>query len=114
MYLYERNAVMGAEEYIDTKWEINGADLNIAIRGKLDTLRAMNLDERLNELPEEVINIFFDLEGLDYIASAGLRVLYWAQEYTEGKGGSMTVRNVTPEVDDIFVMTGFKDMINIL
>ena len=106
-------AVMEANEYKDTEWEIKGGYLTIALKGKLDTLRAMSLDERLNDLPEEVINIIFDLDGLIYIASAGLRILYWAQEYTEGKGGNMTVKNVEPEIDEIFEMTGFKDMINI-
>ena len=104
---------MDVNEYTDTRWEIQGRDLNIAIRGKLDTLRAMELDEKLNELTEEIENIFFDLEGLEYIASAGLRVLYWAQEYTEGKGGRMAVKNVGSEIDDIFEMTGFKEMIDI-
>ena len=97
----------------DTKWEIKGQDLYIAVRGKLDTLLAMEIDEKLNSLSDDVINIFFDFEGLEYIASAGLRILYWAQEYTENKGGRMSVKNVSPEVDDIFEMTGFKDMINI-
>ena len=104
---------MGVEGLDDTKWEINGEDLVISVSGKLDTMRAMALDERLSGLPEEVKNITFDFEGLEYIASAGLRVLYWAQEYTEGKEGTMTVKNVSEEVDDIFEMTGFKDMINI-
>lgn len=104
---------MGVNESVDTRWEIQGQDLNIALSGKLDTLRAMEIDEKLNSLPEDVINIFFDFAGLEYIASAGLRVLYWAEEYTEGKGGRMSVKNVAPEVNDIFEMTGFKDMINI-
>jgi anti-anti-sigma factor len=95
------------------KWIEEGQDLILGIDGKLDTMRAMSLDEQLSSLSEDIINIIFDLDGLEYIASAGLRILYWAQEYTEEKGGKMTVKNVSPEVDDIFEMTGFKDMINI-
>lgn len=98
---------------MEIKWEQNGKDLNVGLSGKLDTLSAMGLDDRFAELPEEVINIFFDLNGLEYIASAGLRVLYWAQEYTEDKGGRMVVRNVSPEVLEILDTTGFRDYINI-
>lgn len=98
---------------MEIKWDLNGKDLNVGLGGKLDTLSAMGLDDRFAELPEEVINIFFDLNGLEYIASAGLRVLYWAQEYTEDKGGRMVVRNVSPEVLEILDTTGFKDYINI-
>ena len=104
---------MRTDGFDDTKWEIEGESIEIGISGKLDTMRAMELDERLSSLSGDVVNITFDFDGLEYIASAGLRVLYWAQEYTEEKGGRMTVRNVSETVNDIFEMTGFKDMINI-
>ncbi|MBQ7481585.1 MAG: STAS domain-containing protein [Lachnospiraceae bacterium] len=104
---------MGTDGFDDTKWEINGESIDIGVSGKLDTMRAMELDERLSSLSGDIVNITFDFDGLEYIASAGLRVLYWAQEYTEEKGGRMTVRNVSEAVNDIFEMTGFKDMINI-
>lgn len=104
---------MRTDGFDDTKWEIEGESIEIGISGKLDTMRAMELDERLSSLSGDVVNITFDFDGLEYIASAGLRVLYWAQEYTEEKGGRMTVRNVSEAVNDIFEMTGFKDMINI-
>ena len=104
---------MRTDGFDDTKWEINGESIDIGVSGKLDTMRAMELDERLSSLSGDVVNITFDFDGLEYIASAGLRVLYWAQEYTEEKGGRMTVRNVSEAVNDIFEMTGFKDMINI-
>ena len=64
-------------------------------------------------MPETVRNIYFDLDGLTYIASAGLRVLYWAQEYTEDKGGTTVLKNVSPQVLEILKITGFKDFINI-
>ena len=74
----------------------------------------MNLDEKLNnDLPEEVKNIYFDFENLEYIASAGLRILFWVMEYTEEKGGEMSVKKVSPEVMNILSITGFDEMINI-
>jgi anti-anti-sigma factor len=98
---------------MDINWEVNGEDLNVGITGKLDTMNAMDLDEKFNEMPETVRNIYFDLDGLTYIASAGLRVLYWAQEYTEDKGGTTVLKNVSPQVLEILKITGFKDFINI-
>jgi anti-anti-sigma factor len=104
---------MDKKSSAETKWKIEGNNLYLAIRGKLDTLEAMKLDDRLGELPEEVTGIFFDFDGLQYIASAGLRILYWAQEYAEEKGGRMKVRNVSDEVLEILDTTGFKDLIDI-
>lgn len=98
---------------MEITWEVKGEDLLLGIDGKLDTMSAMDLDERLNDIPDEVKNIYFDLHGLVYIASAGLRVLYWAQDYTEQKGGTTVLRNVSPEVMEILKITGFKDFINI-
>lgn len=98
---------------MEMTWNIEGDSLYIGLSGKLDTIRAMDLDEKLNDIPEEIKNIYFDFDGLGYIASAGLRVLFWAQEYTEEKGGETSVKNVCPEVMDILKITGFKDFINI-
>ncbi|WP_036609445.1 STAS domain-containing protein [Oribacterium sp. P6A1] len=98
---------------MEITWEVKGEDLFLGIDGKLDTMSAMDLDDRLNDIPDEVKNIYFDLHGLVYIASAGLRVLYWAQDYTEQKGGIAVLRNVSPEVMEILKITGFKDFIKI-
>ena len=73
----------------------------------------MTLDEKLNDLPEEVRSICFDFKDLEYIASAGLRILFWAVEYTDEKGGSMSVKNVSPEVREVFTITGFDELITI-
>ena len=98
---------------MEITWEVKGEDLFLGIDGKIDTMSAMDLDDRLNDIPDEVKNIYFDLHGLVYIASAGLRVLYWAQDYTEQKGGIAVLRNVSPEVMEILKITGFKDFIKI-
>lgn len=98
---------------MDMNIDVKGEDLFIALSGKLDTMSAMDLDEKLNDIPEQVKNIYFDLDGLNYIASAGLRVIFWAQEYTEEKGGTSSLKNVSPEVLEILKITGFKEFINI-
>ena len=98
---------------MELKMEVNGENLNIAVSGKLDTIAAMDLDEKLNPMPEQVKNIYFDLDGLFYIASAGLRILYWAQDYTDGKNGETILRNVSPEVMEVLTITGIKEFIKI-
>ena len=98
---------------MDINIDVKGEDLFVAVSGKLDTLSAMDLDEKLNDIPEQVKNIYFDLDGLTYITSAGLRVIFWANEYSEEKGGQSSLKNVSPEVLDILKITGFKEFINI-
>ncbi len=104
---------MDKKQAAEIDWRIEDRNLYIGIRGKLDTLVAMSIDDRLGELPDGVTSIFFDFDGLEYIASAGLRILYWAQEYAEEKGGRMKVSNISPEVLEILETTGFKDLIEI-
>ncbi len=91
---------------LEVTWDIKEDTLMLGLKGKLDTLEAMNLDERLSTLPEEVKNIFIDFEGLFYIASGGLRILYWASEYTKKKGGKLSAVNISPEVMDVLTITG--------
>ena len=98
---------------MDMTWKIEGESLYIGLSGRMDTLNAMDLDKKMNALPDGIKNIFFDFDGLTYITSAGLRVLFAAQEYTEDKGGKMVVRNVSSEVLEILETTGFRDYINI-
>ena len=104
---------MGEKEGKDTNIKKEGQTLYVALSGRLDTLRAMSLDEQLNAMSEGIADIVFDLEGLTYIASAGLRILFWAQEVTEDQGGTTVVKNVSDEVNEIFAMTGFGDIITI-
>lgn len=101
------------EKVLEMDWNVNGNKLDIALKGRLDTMRAMTLDEKMNEIPKEVDTVTFDFKELNYIASAGLRILYWVQEYTEDKGGSMAVKNVSPEVMEILSITGFDELVSI-
>ena len=91
--------------------EQNGGTLDIAPEGRLDTTTAPELEAELKNL-EGVTELKFDLAGLEYISSAGLRVLLSAQK-TMNKQGSMIILNTRPEIMDIFVITGFTDILNI-
>ena len=87
-----------------------GADAVIEISGRLDTTTAPVLDKTIGEDISENTNLTLDLKGLEYISSAGLRVLLSAQKRIQ-KCGSMKLRNASEEVMDVFEMTGFADIL---
>ena len=82
----------------------------IEIAGRLDTITAPALDKTINEDIGDVQNLALDIKGVDYISSAGLRVLLSAQKKMQ-KIGSMKVTNVCQEVMEVFEMTGFADIL---
>ena len=88
----------------------NAAETIIEIVGRLDTITAPALDKTINEDIGDTKNLVLDVKGLEYISSAGLRVLLGAQKKMQ-KIGSMKVKNVCAEVMDIFEMTGFADIL---
>lgn len=84
----------------------------IALVGRLDTTTAPVLDKTINSDIDDTTNLVLDLKGLEYISSAGLRVLLGAQKRMQ-KIGSMKVTNVCEAVMDVFEMTGFADILTI-
>lgn len=87
-------------------------NLTITLEGRLDTMTAPSLESELKESLEGVEELVFDMEQLQYISSAGLRVLLSAQKVMN-KQGSMVVRNVSDDVKEIFDVTGFSDILTI-
>ena len=92
--------------------ESHDTDLTLKLRGRLDTSTAPELEAELKNCLEGVQSLTLDLKELEYISSAGLRVLLSAQK-TMNKQGSMVVRNVNPIVRDVFDITGFSDFLTI-
>ena len=90
----------------------NGAETAIELAGRLDTTTAPALDKTINEDMGETKHLILNLKGLEYISSAGLRVLLSAQKRLQ-KIGSMKVTNVRDEVMEVFEMTGFADILTI-
>lgn len=88
----------------------NAAETTIEIVGRLDTITAPALDKTINEDIGDIKNLVLDVKGMEYISSAGLRVLLGAQKKMQ-KIGSMKVINVCAEVMDVFEMTGFADIL---
>ena len=86
--------------------------LTIALEGRLDTTTSPQLEGELRTAVNGVTELTFDLEKLDYISSAGLRVLLAAQKVMNSQG-DMKVVNVKPEIMEIFEVTGFVDILNI-
>lgn len=88
----------------------NAQNTVVEICGRLDTTTAPSLEKTLNDDMAETKNLVLDLKGLEYISSAGLRVLLGAQKKWQ-KIGSMKVVNVCEAVMDVFEITGFADIL---
>lgn len=87
----------------------NGATV-LKLEGRLDTTTAPELEKTINGEGESLKNLVLDFGGVNYISSAGLRVLLSAQKKMNIQG-SMELINVSADVMDIFEMTGFADIL---
>ena len=90
----------------------NGNELVVALEGRLDTVTAPELEAALKDALEGVEELILDFEKLDYISSAGLRVLLVAQKTMSQQGG-MKIRNVNEIIREVFDVTGFSDFLTI-
>ena len=88
----------------------NEHETTIEIVGRLDTITAPALDKTINEDIGDTKNLVLDVKGMEYISSAGLRVLLAAQKKMQ-KIGSMKVTGVCEDVMEVFEMTGFADIL---
>lgn len=92
---------------------INDADeLTISIEGKIDSANAPDLEAVLKDHIHTVNVLIFDLSKLEYTSSAGLRILLGSHK-AMAKHGKMVIRGATPEVMEIFSITGVADVLNI-
>ena len=90
----------------------NAGTTTVALDGRLDTTTSPQLEEELKDALTGITELPFDLGKLEYISSAGLRVLLSAQKIMN-KQGKMTVKNVSEEISEIFEVTGFSDILTI-
>ena len=102
----------GVLNMLDIKKNFDGTKLEIALAGRLDTITAPELEAAVKEDVDNINELVFDFADLSYVSSAGLRVLLSAQKTMNGKGG-MIVRNVSDEIQEIFDVTGFSDILTI-
>ncbi len=87
-------------------------ELTLALEGRLDTNTSPTLENLLKDSLDNVTRLIFDFKKLEYISSAGLRVILSAKK-TMDTQGSMVIRNVSDYIYEIFDMTGFAEIITI-
>ena len=90
-----------------------GSKLTVTLEGRLDTTTAPQLDNEFKVCLYEVKELVLDLEKLEYLSSAGLRVLLAAQKQMQKQGGEMVIVNVNETIMEVFEVTGFVDIITI-
>ena len=90
---------------------INENELTMKLEGRLDTITAPELEKEIGDLIG-VSNLIFDFDKLEYISSAGLRILLSCQKKMNTQG-TMTIKNVNQLIKEIFDMTGFSEIITI-
>lgn len=90
----------------------NDTSLTIALEGRLDTTTAPQLEQELKPALPGVTSLTLDFSALDYLSSAGLRVLLATQKVMN-KQGEMVIRGVNETIMEVFEMTGFIDILTI-
>ena len=85
--------------------------VTLAITGRLDTTTAPNLESVINELSDDTKELVFDMSGVEYISSAGIRVLLGAYKKMSTNQGTMRIEKANDMVREIFEMTGFSKML---
>jgi anti-sigma B factor antagonist len=91
----------------------NAAELTLTLAGRLDTTTAPQLEAELKQSISGVTLLTFDMSALEYISSAGLRVLLSAQKVMN-KQGEMLVRGANETVMEVFEVTGFSDVLTLV
>lgn len=90
----------------------NGSDLLVEVKGRLDTTTAPQLEGELTAALNGITSLVLDFKSLEYVSSAGLRVILGAQK-TMNKQGKMVIRNVCEDINEVFEITGFSDILTI-
>ena len=97
---------------LDIKKELNDGKLTVALSGRLDTMTAPELEAELKDALDGISELDMDFTQLEYISSAGLRVLLASQKTMNGQG-SMKITGANETIMEIFEVTGFSDILTI-
>ena len=89
-----------------------GTSLNLEVIGRLDTTTAPQLEAEIKDSIEGITELTLDFAKLEYVSSAGLRVLLAAQK-TMNKQGKMVIKNVCDDINEVFEITGFSDILTV-
>jgi anti-sigma B factor antagonist len=85
--------------------------VTLEITGRLDTTTAPNLDSVIGELSKDTSELVFDMSGVEYISSAGIRVLLGAYKKINSRQGTMRIEKANDIVREVFGMTGLSEML---
>ena len=86
--------------------------VTLEITGRLDTTTAPNLESVINELSEDTKELIFDMSGVEYISSAGIRVLLGAYKKANSAEGKVRIEKTNDMVREVFEMTGLSEMLD--
>lgn len=100
------------KSYLKITTSKDSAEYTFTLEGRLDTITSPDLEAKINEVVDDANKLILDFAKLDYISSAGLRVLLGAVQAMEDKG-DVVVRNLTQSVMEVFELTGFSRMFTI-
>ena len=92
--------------------KINGEALTLIVSGRLDTQTAPELEKELDNVLSDIKELTFDFANLEYVSSAGLRVILKAQKAMNAQG-SMKLTGVNDSIMEVFDITGFLDILTI-
>jgi len=98
---------------MEIKTKMDGSAAELVFTGRLDTTTSPQLEAALVDVLAAANNITFDFAKLDYLSSAGLRVILSTHKKLKAAGGQLTVKNVNEVVMNVFNLTGFSDILNI-
>ena len=90
----------------------DGKELTIQIKGRIDTVTAPDFENEINDEIGKFDSLILDFTDLEYISSAGLRTLKIIHIKMQKKGGSLTIKNVSDNIMEVFEMTGFAGLLN--
>lgn len=88
----------------------DGQVMTVEVVGRVDTMTAPELGDKINDNIDNVTELYLDFAGVEYVSSAGLRVILSTQKTMNAKG-KMVLTNVRPEVKEVFDITGFTDIL---
>lgn len=99
---------------MDITRTLAGGKIRFTLSGRLDTATSPRLQEALISAFDEAAHVELDFAGLEYVSSAGLRVLLLGEKTAKSKDAAMALTNVSQEIREVFEMTGFSDILKIV
>ncbi len=90
----------------------DGGKLTVSVTGSIDTVTAPELEKELKSQWDGITELVLNFKAVDYISSAGLRVMMAADQYMTDADGKLTIQNANDDVKEVFEMTGFDELLH--